>query len=210
VAQRLNSAGTNTVTSTADSFGVVANSGSVSDPFGYIGQAGYYTDLSTGLILTTFRYYDPGAGRFLNRDPSGHQGGVDLYAYVQNNAAQRIDPSGLDWVDSYSQCLQDNINSYLFGGILGGIGPVWPKAPLSRCLTGRVIIPRGASPVESLPPYILRWLNKLGLTSTGNSAIKSIGDLSNYLIVLFGAYAIGWEIRCAADVGLDIGRPGSW
>jgi len=94
VAQRLNSAGTNTVTSTADSFGVVANSGSVSDPFGYIGQAGYYTDLSTGLILTTHRYYDPGAGRFLNRDPSGYPGGVDLYAYVQNNAENGIDPLG--------------------------------------------------------------------------------------------------------------------
>jgi RHS repeat-associated protein len=95
VVQRLNSAGSNTITSTADAFGNVANSGTVSDPFGYEAQAGYYTDQSTGLILTTFRYYDPGNGRFLNRDPIGSAGGINVYGYCGNNAENGTDPSGL-------------------------------------------------------------------------------------------------------------------
>ena len=94
VAERLNFSGSNTSSSTTDAFGVVTSSTTPSDPFGYIGQAGYYTDLSTGLILTTFRYYDPSNGRFVNRDPYGYEGGVNLYNYVRNSAETQIDPSG--------------------------------------------------------------------------------------------------------------------
>jgi RHS repeat-associated protein len=65
----LNSTGSAASSTIADAFGAVVNSGTVSDPFGYEAQQGYYTDQSTGLLLTTFRYYDPAAGRFLNRDP---------------------------------------------------------------------------------------------------------------------------------------------
>jgi RHS repeat-associated protein len=94
VSERLNSSGSCTVSSITDSFGLVTNGSSTSDPFGYVAQAGYFTDVSTGLTLTTFRYYDPAAGRFLNRDPSGHQGGIDLYNYTQNNSENRMDPLG--------------------------------------------------------------------------------------------------------------------
>jgi len=45
------------------------------DPFGFGGQAGYYTDTETGLILCTHRYYDPANGRWLTRDPLGYAGG---------------------------------------------------------------------------------------------------------------------------------------
>jgi RHS repeat-associated protein len=95
VSERLNSSGGCTVSSISDSFGKVTNGSSTSDPFGYIAQSGYFTDASTGLILTTFRYYDPVAGRFLNRDPSGYQGGINLYDYTQNNAENAMDPLGL-------------------------------------------------------------------------------------------------------------------
>jgi RHS repeat-associated protein len=95
VVQRLNSAGSNTITSTADAFGNVANSGTVSDPFGYEAQAGYYTDQSTGLILTSFRYYDPVNGRFLNRDPISYLGGMNVYGYCENQPENRLDPAGL-------------------------------------------------------------------------------------------------------------------
>ena len=54
-----------------------------SDAFGFGGQAGYYTDTETGLILCTHRFYDPQSGRFLTRDPIGY-GGLSLRGWHVN------------------------------------------------------------------------------------------------------------------------------
>jgi len=69
------------------------------DPFGFGAQAGYYTDVETGLVLCTHRYYDPATGRWLTRDPIGYRGGVNLYGYVENNPENDTDASGY-WGDS--------------------------------------------------------------------------------------------------------------
>jgi RHS repeat-associated protein len=58
-------------------------------------QWGYYTDGETGLLLLTNRYYDAGTGRFLNRDPIGYAGGINLYGYVGNGPTSFADPLGL-------------------------------------------------------------------------------------------------------------------
>jgi RHS repeat-associated protein len=130
VVQRLNSAGSNTITSTADAFGNVANSGTVSDPFGYEAQAGYYTDQSTGLILTTFRYYDPVNGRFLNRDPTGYTGGINIYGYTGNNSVNSDDPYGLNGFGIQGGGAIEAGLGYLGigGNFSGGIGYFWSKA----------------------------------------------------------------------------------
>jgi RHS repeat-associated protein len=64
------------------------------DPAGFGGQYGYYTDRETGLLCLTHRYYDPGTGRFVNRDPIGYNGGVNLYGFAGGNPVNFADPSG--------------------------------------------------------------------------------------------------------------------
>ena len=48
--------------------------------------------------LLGHRYYDAALGRFLNPDPIGFAGGLNLYAYCFGNPVGLVDPSGLDGI----------------------------------------------------------------------------------------------------------------
>jgi len=65
------------------------------DPVGFGGQWGNYTDNETGLVLMGHRYYSPGTGRFLTRDPKGYGGGINLYGFTGNNPVNESDADGL-------------------------------------------------------------------------------------------------------------------
>lgn len=61
--------------------------------------AGMFWSIETNLNLTIFRVYDPEIGRWLSRDPLDNvevAEGSNLFAYVQNNPVNRIDPFGLE------------------------------------------------------------------------------------------------------------------
>ena len=55
-----------------------------------------FSDLESGLVYYGLRYYSPSLGRFINRDPIGEAGGVNLYAFVGNDPGNRWDYLGLD------------------------------------------------------------------------------------------------------------------
>jgi RHS repeat-associated protein len=63
----------------------------------------------TGLYLTHYRLYDPDTGRWLNRDPIGEEGGINLYAYVEGNPVNFVDPTG-------------EFAHASIGGFVGGLG----------------------------------------------------------------------------------------
>jgi RHS repeat-associated protein len=56
---------------------------------------GQYYDAETGLHYNWHRFYDPETGRYISADPIGLDGGMNLYAYVQNNPVNWVDPWGL-------------------------------------------------------------------------------------------------------------------
>ena len=57
-----------------------------------------FTDRESGLNYYGYRFYDPVDGRWLNRDPIGERGGINLYGMVRNNPINRIDRLGLETV----------------------------------------------------------------------------------------------------------------
>lgn len=57
--------------------------------------SGHYFDAETGLHYNRFQYYDPSLGRYLQSDPDGIGGGLNVYAYAEDNPLRWVDVRGL-------------------------------------------------------------------------------------------------------------------
>ena len=66
-------------------------------------------------MISWHRFYDPVNGRYISADPIGLDGGMNLYAYVDGNPVNQVDPLGLE-------------SGYLYGEP-GWLGSEWPKIP---------------------------------------------------------------------------------
>jgi RHS repeat-associated protein len=97
-----------------DPFGKVSTqSGSLADIFAYQFSTKYADD-ETGLVYYGYRFYSPGMGRWINRDPIGMLGGVNVNSFTFNDLLNTQDKLGLTtgccngkkltWMD---QCCRD-------------------------------------------------------------------------------------------------------
>lgn len=74
--------------------------------YGYCGGWGYEDDgladstNDIGMLHIGARYYSPALGRFLQRDPIGVSGGLNVYAYAKNDANLWVDPRGTETLAS--------------------------------------------------------------------------------------------------------------
>jgi RHS repeat-associated protein len=55
---------------------------------------GHYHDAETGLHYNRLRYYDPVLGRYLQTDPLGVDGNINVYAYCTTNPLRQVDVRG--------------------------------------------------------------------------------------------------------------------
>jgi len=87
-----NASGDLTETYAYSPYGKVNQASSVGNPYRFTGRR---YDPETGSYYYRARYYDPEIGRFLQVDPIGYVGGINLYGYVSNNSVNLTDPLGL-------------------------------------------------------------------------------------------------------------------
>jgi RHS repeat-associated protein len=72
---------------------------------------GQQFDPNMALHYNYFRDYDPATGRYLETDPIGLIGGMNLYAYVDGNPVVYIDEFGLCWFYSQSTGTLTHVNA---------------------------------------------------------------------------------------------------
>jgi RHS repeat-associated protein len=77
-----------------DAFGNILQETGPTIPGGFT-YTGRELHARSGLYYYRARWYSPELGRFLTQDPIGYFGGVNLYAYVENDPVLWIDPFGL-------------------------------------------------------------------------------------------------------------------
>jgi RHS repeat-associated protein len=96
-----------------EGFGLPITGGSADSPYGFTGER---YDPETGLLYLRARYYDPGIGRFIGKDPLPgllrDPQSQNAYVYAENNAANLVDPSGFQPPYPYDRDRQDRMPAY--------------------------------------------------------------------------------------------------
>ena len=79
---------------TYNAFGkTISQTGSLADFFRHRFSTKYF-DTETGLYYYGYRFYSPSLMRWLNRDPIGEEGGLNLYVFCKNAQLFKIDADG--------------------------------------------------------------------------------------------------------------------
>ena len=136
----------------------------------------------SGLDYMRARYYTPGAGRFLNQDPIGQAGGLNVYNYTANNPVSLIDPKG-------------NIGILAWAGLgaLANLGFYFYKEyqKYQTCPQNR-------------PSNWGEWANQIQQWVAGSTGAIAGGFIAGalHLPMKAATYGLGWSAKIAGGLAL--------
>jgi RHS repeat-associated protein len=159
--------------------------------FGYTGQT-WIPEL--GLFYYKARFYSPALGRFLQVDPIGYDGGINIYAYVGNDPTNRSDPSGMcdgeycpinvfhPRLDDQVRGVKQDIGRHVAEGVaIGGsialaeVGAVYAAARIGWMLSSRVLSVAERGGMEGFRRTVVGAAYKI------SNIIKNNGKLNDFL-----------------------------
>ena len=122
-----------------DAFGnTITKIGPMSDIFRHRFSTKYY-DSETGLYYYGHRFYNPAVMRWINRDPIGESGGLNLYMFCNNNPMVHVDMIGYsvwDYVPFISTA-RAAIEVYI-GHIPGSSATDYPFVSPKDCICDKI------------------------------------------------------------------------
>ena len=116
---------------------------------------GQYYDAETGLHQNYFRDYSPALGRYVQSDPIGVWGGLNIYGYANNSPMRFIDPDGLSPLflacnpNCWRDCLRDDPWFRYFA--------LFSLLPVVNLKTPKEIVQPGVSWFTSIDRRLPRW-----------------------------------------------------
>jgi RHS repeat-associated protein len=201
---------------TYEAYGETSADASSGNAFQYTGRE----NDGTGLYYYRARYYDPGLKQFIQEDPIGINGGLNLYVYVRGDPLRYNDPLGLQATgggsngqsgggSSYFDCLANCIRAndpmnYFFGdasglatGGLTALGGTFPKS-----WVGLPSGLGGASPLTTIPSAAAHAAGG-GAAGTAGSIARGVGRLFSPVWIGYGLGMFAVESMCAIACAQD-------
>lgn len=133
-------------------------------------------DQEMGLYYYRARYYDPREGRFIQKDPISYNGGINVYAYVQNNPINFKDPTGLAFV------ADDAAAAYAAASALAAAYAAYRTNPNIKGSTPNYKKPKSPNqcsyqgPGKDTDPFLPYLIPLITLTAKGQELINNIPD----------------------------------